>query len=263
MDPHVPWKRVQRALFLYRRHNRIGVHQFERVMDILPRLAPLCGSYSHGRRTLVRLGVALMQKRPQLWATVCPDYSHRNGHYTYDGLGSGVPLIMRAHRTFLGRVIKIVPELEVKFLIADHEADFPPLYQGIGLTRQEFCARVARSVTAAGASVRRHGWEVQTFTTALPRFRQDVAAVARQLARDPRLQQRFISETAARSTFYRRAKYPPETWGPRSIQIAAQYLVLGRTCAKRHIVVCNHTTISLGWFIKAGTAFLENPISLF
>lgn len=262
MNSLFPWKRVRLALFQYTRYNHIPKCRYDKAMEILPKLVDLCGHYTQNRRTMIALGIALMQKNPRLLATVCPDYTHHGGHYTYEGMGDGVPLLLRLHRDFLRKVCRLVPNLEVRFLIADHEADFAPLRDSVSLSRREFRERVDRSVAASSRVLQRRGWTVNTFTRGVPGYMPRVRALTRRLQADPAFTARFAAETLSRSQFYTRVGYPTEVWRERTIQIAAQYLVLGEYCARNKIIVCNHTTISLGWFQKAGAAFLENPITI-
>jgi hypothetical protein len=262
MEPLLPWKRVRSALFQYMCAHGISKRRFEHVAHILPQLMDLCGSYSHSRRTAMRVGICLLQRKPRLLATVCPDYAHQNGRYTYEGLLDGVPMLVEIHETFLQKVIALVPDLKVGLLIADHEADFEPLRQSVRLSRDEFLDRVASSIKAAGKHVRDRRWSVRTFTGLLPHFRQAVDERTRQLEADPSLSARLASETLSRSTFYRRVGYPTEVWSRRSAEIAAQYTILGEHCASNNILICNHSTISLSWFIRAGAGFLENPVAI-
>lgn len=261
MDP-IQWKRVRGALNQYVRQNRVPLRRFNKVMKVLPKLVSLCGHYTQNRRTVTALGIALLQKHPRILAAACPDYSHEDNHYTYKSLGDGVPLLLKFHKDFLVKVCRVVPNLEVEFLIADHEADFAPLCESVGLNRREFRERVDRSVVASTKALQRRGWKVNTFTGGIPGYISRVRALTRRLQSDPRLAERFTSETLSRSPFYRRVGYSIDVWRKRTIQIAAQYLALGEYCAKDNIIVCNHTTISLAWLQKAGIAFLENPITI-
>jgi hypothetical protein len=231
-------------------------------MRTLPQLVGLCGGNTQNRKTVCALGRALLQKHPRLFATACPDYFHKNGRYTYDGLGDGVPLLLKLHRDFLAKVCQLVPNIEVTFLIADHEADFAPLCASVGLDRYEFLKRVERSVVASSQALQRRGWKVSTFTDHVPGYMADVNTLTQQLLSDPFLSGRLTAETFARSRFYRKARYPLDVWRTRTAQIAAQYLVLAGYCTSRKIIICNHTTISLAWFQRARVAFLENPIKI-
>lgn len=262
MTPSIDWKRVRGSLFRYIRTKRISKRHFNEVLEILPQVLELCGPYSLGRRNAVRVGIGLLQKKPRLLATVCPDYTNDKGRFTYEGLLDGVPLLVRIHEQFLRKVVKLVPHLDVGFLVADHEADFTPLRQSVHLTREEFLARVTRSIEATSRRLRRRHWSVSTFTDFLPHYREDVDELTLRLEADPELAARLGSETLARSTFFRRVGYPPEVWHQRSTEIAAQYTILGSHCAARNIIICNHSTISLGWFIRSGVGFLENPVAI-
>lgn len=256
----LPWKRVRRALFNYAKVHGIPLHRLDSVSDVLPLILGLCGSYSQSRHVAYRIGIALLRDSPHILVTTCPDYSHHQGKFTYRGLGDGVPMLVERRVAFLKEVAQLVPNLRATFLIADHEADIPPLCEVIGVTRDEFMARVDRSIIAARDAVARDGWQVAAFTKMIPDFSLQVDTLTQKLLQDGRLKARFDSETLARSAFYRRVGYPPAFWHPRTVGIAAQYVVLGRHTAAQQEIVCNHHTISLGWFITAGNAFLDDGI---
>lgn len=264
MDALLPWKRVRSALFQYAREHDIESCRVPEVLGTLSRILDLCGDYSKNRRNLYRLGIVLLQECPHILAPACPDYTNARGRFTYKGLGDGLPMLVKRHAMFLHKVCAVVPKLRVTFLIADHEACVKPLCEIMGVTTQEFKARVGRSIAKAKMYVAPYQWLVCGFTEMIPGFSQQESRLVSQLMQDPRLQRRFASETLARISFYQKVGYTdPQQWRLRTYHNAAQYLVLGRFAASHNLMVCNHHTASLGWFTKAGNAYLDNPIKIY
>lgn len=264
MTPSVAWKRVRRALLHYTRNFNIDPTRVDLTMNILPTLIGMCGSFSASRRSAYRIGVTLVQDQPQARILCCPDYSNRNSRFTYQGLGDGVPMLVNRHGRFMSRVCAIVPNLQVMFLIADHEANSAPLRRIMGVTKKEFQTRVERSIAAARSSVACHGWDVRGFTDEIPDFHDREAYLVRSLKADERLRRRFASETVARAGFYRKVGYrDPAQWRERTYHNAAQYILVGEHLTRHNLLACNHHTASLSWFMRTGTAFLDNPIRIY
>ena len=159
-----PWK-VQKALFQFARSRGIDPKRVPRVLGVLPALIRMSGSFSHSHRVVRDVGkVLLMREVPTIIVPVCPAYSHRKGVYTYQGLGEGIPLLVKAHLPFLQRVQKLLPTSQVRILLADHEASIPELCTAMGISQEEFSRRVARSIIATQRLVRSLGWEVLPMT---------------------------------------------------------------------------------------------------
>lgn len=84
--------------------------------------------------------------------TVCPDYSHENGSYTFHELWDGVGLV--AQRALRASVLlhemarKTSAHLKIVVAIADFEGDSESVCARLGITREEFKARCLRSQQA-------------------------------------------------------------------------------------------------------------------
>lgn len=264
MAPSIAWKRVRGALFHYVRCHEIDPARVEWVMDVLPPLVQICGSFSHSRRSAYRIGITLLQDQPQARVLCCPDYSNHNGRFTYQGLGDGVPMLVKRHGCFMSQVCAIVPNLQVIFLVADHEANVAPLRRIMGVTKKEFQTRVQHSIAIARSFVAQRGWDVRGFTDEIPDFHKREARLVESLKRDKHLHQRFVSEMMARVGFYQKVGYrDPAQWQERTFHNAAQYLLVGRHLTDNNLLACNHHTASLSWFMRTGTAFLDNPIQIY
>lgn len=264
MEPLLAWKRVRSALFHFARERSIDPSRVEAVMQILPPLIGMCGSFSASRRLAYRIGMTLVQDQPQARVLCCPDYTNKNGRFTYKGLGDGVPMLVKLHGRFMRQVCAIIPNLQVTFLIADHDASSAPLCRIMGVTKKEFQTRVEHSIAAARSFVARRGWDVRGFTDEIPDFYDREACLVRSFKADKRLRKRFASETAARADFYHKVGYrDPAQWRERTYHNAAQYMLVGEYLTRHNLLACNHHTASLSWFMRTRTAFLDNPIRIY
>ncbi len=256
--------RVRTALSQEARRRRLPDGKVEDAMHVIPDLLARCGPYSRSRRVAFRLGQLLMAGPLGVIAPVCPDYDHLFGRYTFSGLRGGVPLLAKRHVAFLRSLNDLLPDMRVEFLVADHEADDAALCRATRCSREEFLDRVGQSVVSIREAVRAYGWEASAMTDVvtdlLSEERQAVQAI-REIAT---YSGHIASETIARQSMYRRigALSSAEQYD-RTLQTAAQYLVLGRYAERRNLAVCNHNTTNLAWYLRAGVGLLHNPTAVY
>ncbi len=257
------WRRVRQGLAQYARQRGINSNRMSSVSHALHEITRLCGEATQSRKALYRLGCALLQDRPHILVPICPDYTNRNGKFTFEGLGSGVPILLQLHMKFLLRVKEWIPRMRVTFLLADQESQVPELCAILKVTPTEFRCCIERSIHAASQFLETSRWKIVRMTQYIPHFSALKIAQAEALSCDEELRAYLDELTQARASFYRRIGYDPTVWLMRTTQNAAEYLVLGRFAAERRAIVCNHSTANLAWFNRTGTAVLHDPIRVY
>lgn len=263
---HLPidWKRVRGALFQDARRRGIPEERVERVLAVLPDLVDASGDYSRSRKVAVRVGSLLISSDvPHVIVPTCPAYPNRDGRYhRVWTLGSGVSLLTKLHVPFLERMAERLPGMRVTVLVADFEADDPIIRRATGLTRTAFTDRVRGTLDATRAFVRGQGWDAQLFSDFLPDFRALRDQAMEAIALDPAFRPQIVADTKSRQGFYR-LYYPRGSFRQflrRTTKAAAEYTVLGNEAAARGLLIVNHTTTSLAWYLRTEAAFLQNPV---
>ena len=258
----IPWKRVHRGLAQYARTHEIHPTRVEQVMLALQALLKIAGDGSRSRQAMYRLGCALLAPKPHIFVPVCPDYSNKDGKYTYEGMGDGIPLLFNKHRPFVSQVLKIVPEAQVTILIADHEGGLPDFRVAHHVTLEEFRTRVERT-RAKVKQASPKTWEVHMFTEVFPGFLTKAWDEAHVLLIDAKMRERLELDTLRRAPLYDKIGYPREGRLERTAHVAGQYVCLGHEVRSRGALVCNHTTTSLSWYGPTQVAVLHNPVVIY
>jgi len=200
----------------------------------------------------------------ELLVPTCPAFSHRDGKYTYKGLGQGVPLLVKLHIPFLQGISRLLEDqVCVRILLADQEASVGPLAERIGIDETEFRRRVQCSITASRRAVRGFGWQVEAMTDVVPDFSARVEAVRRELLADESTRTRIRRDVLARERLYDLIGYPKDIRFDRSAETLAQYVTLGRFAAERDALIANHTTSSLDWYRNTDAGLLHNPVRVY
>lgn len=257
----IDWGRVRKAL---RQAARL-TEQVDELIPVLSSLVERCGEPSRTSKMVIRIGKALLDPNCSIIAPCCPDYTHRDGRYTFRGLNGGISLLAELHIGFLRDIQAVVPGVRIKLLYADHEADNPELCTATGKTKDEFDSLVKNSVLETRRFVAPLGWEVSPMTEIIPTLVDDEKEIVQWLATNESFRTRLKSEASGRSDMYFRIKLT-WTWEEmleRTIQTAAQYVALGRYAAKNNQLVCNHTTTNLSWYLQTGAGVLHNPVSVY
>ncbi len=261
----VDWKRVKAALIQYARVHSVTNSRVNCVMQVLPALVSLCGHYTKSRRMAVRIGEVLVSNQhPRILAPSCPDYTHEQGRYTFQGVGGSVPLLTRKHLRFLRKVCSLLPGSHVTILVADQEVNDQAICKAVGLTPEDFRRLIEASVRQTSKRVSGLGWEVRLMTQYIPQFLSLESARERELLADPVHISRLETDTIARHGLYRRiGQFTREEMLARTARTAAQYLVLGTFAQGKGMLICNHSTTSLSWYLKTRVGVLHNPITVY
>jgi glycerol-3-phosphate cytidylyltransferase-like family protein len=213
-----------------------------------------------------RIRIVLSQHlAPTIIAPCCPDYAHEDGRYTCTSVYGGVPLLARKHIAFLDQVSALLPGANIIILIADQEAEDPKIGAACNKTPQEFRKLIASSLTAVDAAVKDRGWTVRPMTSYVPDFTKQRKIVAERLASDVTKQARLIAETTQRKRLY--DLLDPNATEiqklARTVDTAAQYMVVGTYAKARGLLICNHTTTNLAWYKDSGAAVLHNEVGIY
>ena len=237
----------------------------EECVEILRNIIPRCGPFSQGIKVCREIGLWLLRGNREIIVPVCPDYSHHEGKYDFRTLNGGVPLLAELHVLFLKEIVASIGSPLVTLLVADHEADDPLLCKVVGKSRAEFVSLIQSSVVELRKAVRDLGWKAEMMTTVIPTLVEQEASCAEWIRNDPSFEQRTKGDTVQRSEMYLQlnSAMKANEMLERTIRTSAQYVALGRHAKEKGMLVCNHTTTNLVWYLQAGAAVLHNPVSVY
>lgn len=256
-------KRNRSAIRQHAKQQQLEDH-VESALGILENILPLLGPQSHSRAMINRIGITLLQKEVTVVAPSCPDYTHVNGKYNFNGVGTGLPLLSQLHIAFLDNLAMSLPDANFEIVVADQEAEDTALCARTALTQSEFLDRIHQSIKATGEHVASRGWKVTAMTTRFPDLLRLEEEVAEEITNDQNLCNRIRSDTIARSNMYQSLGVRNfEDMQLRTVRTASQYGALARIAAQEQILVCNHETVNLGWYNRYNAAVLHNPISVY
>lgn len=264
MSALVDWKRLEK--FVFQECRREGHTDGGMVMEKLRGIVTLCGGEIHGRQEINRVALSLVKTNcaPLVIAPCCPDYTHKDGKYTFQGLRGGVSLLTSLHLQFLEPLSEVLPEARVKILIADQEADDEALCRVCGKTREEFLNLVSESIAQTQHAVNHKAWEARAFTEYVPDLLTQESAIAEKLLSVPMFADRLRRETWSREDMYGRiGTFTPAQMLKRTARTAAQYLALGRLVQSESGILVNHTTTNLKWYAETEVAVLHNPVCVY
>lgn len=256
-------KRSRSAIAQYARANGLESNM-ERTLTALDAILPTLGPQSHSRVMVNRIGIVLLQETVTVVAPSCPDYSHVNGKYNFNGVGTGLPLLSQLHISFLDSLVTKLPNANYEIVVADQEAEDIALCAKTGLTQAQFSEKIHQSIRTTSEHLATRGWMVSAMTTRFPELRRLEQEVAEEITNDESLCDRIRSDTMARSDMYRSIGVRNfEDMRLRTIRTASQYGALAKIAAQEQILICNHETVNLGWYNRYNAAVLHNPISVY
>lgn len=246
-----------------RRHGMVQ-EKIEKVASVTRALVEMCGEQSRSRQMMQRIGSVLLTEGLRVIAPACPDYAHKDGQYTFRGIGGGVPLLVELQIRFLERISQLIPDLKATILLADHETDDQALCAAVGKSREEFLCLVNESILLTQARVDKHGWEARAMTSLIPNLVCREKEEIEKIRADSNLGFRIASDTIFRRKMYLKiASFTAEEMVERTLRTAAQYRVMAQFVRDSNFLVCNHSTVNLVWYREAGAAVLHNPVSVY
>jgi len=256
-------KRNRSAIKQYAEKHQLG-DRVESALRALENILPTLGPQSHSRAMINRIGIILLQESVTVVAPSCPDYSHENGKYNFNGVGTGLPLLSQLHITFLDSLATKLPSANYEIVVADQEAEDIALCARTGLAHGEFIEKIHQSIKTTSEYLATRGWKVSAMTARFPDLRRIEQEVVEEITNDSSLCHRIKNDTMARSNMYQSIGVRDfEDMKLRTIRTASQYSALARIAAKEQILLCNHETVNLGWYNRYNAAVLHNPISVY
>ncbi len=242
------------------------MHDPQEVCEKVLSITEKCGSASQGRQALYRIGKTLLTSTiPSIVVPICPDYTHEQGKYTFKGLNGSVPLLAHMHIAFLRDVQSVAGDMDVHFLIADQEANDPYLRSAVQKSQEEFSSLVFSSYRATQREVDSLGWNAHLMSTFVADITEREQITHERIKNAPEHRVRIQTDTHMRSDIYRKISsiISTEEMIERTIRTAAQYVALGEFAQERNLLICNHTTVNLGWYQESSVGVLHNPISVY
>lgn len=251
------------AIQQYARFNHLS-HRTGEVFGALDKILPVLGEQSQSRQMINRIGRLLLHDRVTIVAPSCPDYSHRNGIYTFESVRDGVPLLARLHCKFLNNIERYIPSrVTCEIMIADQEAEDEVLCSRLRVTEQEFKKRIDASVEATREFVP-DGWQVHKMMTMFPDLSELETKFSLEIQADRNLAYTIELDTYARMGMYQKiGVYDLESMRRRTLRTAAQYCALGYIAKRDGLLICNHNTVNLAWYNTQGVAILHNAVSIY
>ncbi len=255
-------RRLEKALVQEARRKQMGTAPVPQVTDKTLRVIELCGEFSNNRVMALRIGLALLETELKgsrtLLVPVCLNYG-KLGNCKED-----VITFLGRHKAFLEAVTAAVPLLKPTFLVPNHEVANETLCRTSRISSEDLRGLMAEVKAIVSQVVASHEWTCSNMLEIIP----DIGRREQEVFESIRTQSKFTSKIHAQ-THLRRHMYLQGTYAMdfedmklRTMQTAAQYIVLGNFAAGREMLICNHTTTSLGWYMETGAAVLNNPITL-
>jgi hypothetical protein len=207
----------------------------------------------------------LLEDNPNIIVPCCPDYTNHNGLYNFQGLNGGVSLLAEKHIQFLEKVVKVIPDLDVLFVIADLESEDEGLRNAVKMDKSQFDQKVNSSLVALNLRLSVLGWRADFMTNLILDLFNQEELEKKRLIDDVSFALRLKSETAGRVEMYQKINLEMsfEQMFSRTVRTAAQYIILGKFANQNKKMICNHTTTNLSWYLKTGAAVLHNPIKVY
>jgi len=267
-------KSPNRGVVMIPKRNRSAIAQYARTKGLesnveyaliaLEAILPTLGPQSHSRVMVNRIGTILLQETVTIVAPSCPDYSHMNGKYDFNGVGTGLPLLSQLHISFLDSLVTKLPNANYEIVVADQEAEDTALCARTGLTQTQFSKKIHKSIEVTSDYLTTRGWRVSAMTERFPDLCRLEQEVAEEITNNRNLYNRIRSDTMARSNMYHSiGVHNFEDMQLRTIRTASQYGAMAQIAAQKQILICNHETVNLVWYNRYNAAVLHNPISVY
>lgn len=255
-----------------------------KVLEIIDDLAALDSVVlpkSKGEKRLLQLALrsATITEPLVIYAGSCPDYSHRNGKYSHETLGEGVPLLANYHLEAASKLLKVLEKYGVPYryvlMLADVEASDEYFQRKFANgSEDEFLRKCSRSISVTTGRIAEItsalGLKGQLISSSFYEQFGKVDFLDYQRAYQVILKQRYLDDYSFRGRIdddmckrlglYRKM-YPEVTRGylgadqleflvDRTIRTMAQYLTLGRLIAQsyKYPMIVNHPTRNIGVF---------------
>jgi len=207
-----------------------------------------------------------------IYAGSCPDFSHKDGLYTHEGVGDGLPLLSKVHVDLDVPLAEHLTENGVKcryiLMLADVEAMDEVFCQRFTDGNQlEFLARCRRSMEATSGYLKQAGSKIEARASSffdefgqerfMDRQREYEETLAVKYGQDASFRMRVTGDTSKRIKMYDHM-YPRGLvvdsgdrvlfLERRTIRTMAQYRVLADLIGEksRHSVIINHPTVNTG-----------------
>lgn len=217
----------------------------------------------------------------EIYVGSCPDYSHRDGLYTHETLGNGIPLLSQIHLETDVKLLNILKKHKVPFkytiMIADVEAmDEIFCERFTGGIRAEFLSRCLESKMNTSELLERIAAENDidksqvNSSSFFDEFGKEEFANAQEFyegvlhfrytGTDSSFRSRVASDILARMNMYEKMYKPfmkdlardekNSFFVTRTIRTMAQYLTLGKliTEKSKYPTIINHPTRNIGLF---------------
>lgn len=232
---------------------------------------------------------AFSQKTLDIYVGSCPDYSHRNGFYTLESLGSGVPLLTTVHLGHDLALLKLLDRFELPYryiiMIADVEAtddvfadkfangsqsEFLSKCQESQIRSAEYVEKLKSEHELSGELVASSFFDQFTQESFMHYQQQYQSVLTDRYQTDSSFHSRVVSDIIARRNMYRsmyggvlNSRNYQEFLAERTMRTMAQYLTLGRLICNNseNPLIINHPTRNLGMFNDRNKFSLpEDPI---
>ncbi|PIQ91558.1 MAG: hypothetical protein COV70_03115 [Parcubacteria group bacterium CG11_big_fil_rev_8_21_14_0_20_39_22] len=260
-------KKLHKTLKSGIREKRINASESEiqNTVRLVGKLIEIAGYFSDSRKMRNRIGLSLLQKPIRIIAPVCPDYGHQDGKYIFGSVEGGISLLALKHIEFLQEVSSIIPGARITLIVADQEALDDDICRSVNKDSSQFRELILQTKNAIGEKVSSKGWEVDLMTSFMPALLDEETRYAREIGDDPNLMTRITSETISRTDMYLKIKSGMTEcqMKERTIKTAAQYLAFGKFAEENSMIICNHTTVNLSWYLKSNAAILHNPVEVY
>ena len=244
----------------YARQNPSQVNlESEKVFEVLEAILPLLGEHSQSRQMQGRIGIALLQGVLRIIAPSCPDYAHLDGKYTFNHVGSGIPLMVEQHISLLDKLMPLLPQASCEVLIADQEVLDAAMCKRMGISEGEFADRINASVEMVRTTVANRGWQTRKMTDRFPTLLNLEAEFELKVACNGELSGRLSTQILAKQEVWALIGVcSPEDLRKRAIRSAGQHYALAHMAVTENLVICNQPVMNFPWYNDLGATVFHN-----
>jgi hypothetical protein len=236
------------------------------LLEHIIRIANISGPYTQTKEGMQKLAEILIQNpQPIIIAPACPDYSHQNGQYDFEKLHSGVSLLAQLQIQYLQQILQIIPGCKPIILLADGEVEDEAIRRKLKESREGFLKKVSNSLQATRAIAEPLGIQAEYMTAYIPNILAREKELAQVIEAAPGLRARVVHDTLKRRGMYRTIDpcMSVEDETARTLRTSAQYLAVGEYATQKSLVVSNHTTTNLAYYLDTRNALLHNPVKIY
>ncbi len=235
------WKRIDSAVRQEARALGLTANA-EEVCQQLRGLAEVCGPFTSNRKMLVKVGRVLLGESREIIVPIC---------------ASNAGDLVKSHVVFLNEILTILPIDKINLLVGGKGSETEAELLADVKKTETMLKKLLVAMEASGEIGTNQNWEVKSIADIDLTMGEKELKKFREISNNLGLEAHINHTTIARSVLHHYNNIK-DTRGA-TIRGAAQYVALGECADSHKMLVCNHQTIFLSWYLQTEAAVLHNP----